>query len=98
MITEGWLSVFHDREFSNRYENGKFVNGKSNILVHSLCAHQLILKMILFHSVIRMKMTGNVFHYQKGNQVINFICQNFWIPVYLKQNNKMEDFSDIPDI
>jgi uncharacterized protein YcbX len=96
MITEGGC-LLHDREFAVTDENGKFVNGKSNILVHSLRS-----SVDFENDTISFRHQNendwNVFHYQKEIGVINFYLSEFFgIPVYLKQN-KNGRFLDIPDI
>jgi len=95
MVTEGGC-LQHDREFAIIDTNGKFVNGKSNILTHSLRStydfeNETISLKHNYDSV------WNTFHLQNERVEINsYLTKFFSMPCELFQD-KGGRFLDIPD-
>ena len=89
--------LHHDREYAIIDSNGKFINGKTNALVHSLrSVVDLENETISFRH--QDELTWNTWHLQKDKISINvYLCRFFGIACSLHQN-KEGRFLDIPDI
>jgi len=88
-------SLLHDREFAIIDSNGKFVNGKSNPLVHLLRS-----KVDLESEIISFRHEAETgwdhFHLQKDKTAIDeYLSSFFKMPVALYKNTEGE-FLDIP--
>lgn len=96
MIGEGGC-LLHDREFALSDEEGNFIIGKSNPLVHKLRS------IVNFETGIislrhQEEIKWNQFHLEKENIALNSYLSDFFsTPVILQQNNAGR-FMDIPDI
>jgi uncharacterized protein YcbX len=89
--------LLHDREYAILDGNGRFINGKSNALVHLLRS-----KVDLENGIISFRheeeTTWNDFHLQKEKEAINeYLSEFFKEPATLSQNREGR-FMDIPDI
>ncbi len=96
MITDGGC-LLHDREFAITDEEGNFIIGKTNSLVHSLRS-----EFDLDEETISLRKQdeheSTKFHLQKDKTAIEWwLTAYFGIPVRLVQNKKGR-FLDIPDI
>jgi uncharacterized protein YcbX len=89
--------LLHDREYAILDANGKFINGKSNALVHVLRSMvDLENKIISFRREVET--VWNDFHLQKERSAINdYLSEFFNEPANLSQNTEGR-FMDIPDI
>jgi uncharacterized protein YcbX len=96
IIAEGGC-LLHDREYALSDEEGNFINGKSNALVHSLrSAIDFKTETISFRPV--RDTAWKHFHLQKEKSAIeSFLTNYFGIKTLLLQN-KNGRFLDIPDI
>jgi uncharacterized protein len=88
-------SLVHDREYAIIDSNGKFVNGKSNPLVHLLRS-----KIDLENEVVSFRHEAETnwshFHLQKDKTAIDeYLSSFFKMPVALYKNTE-GDFLDIP--
>lgn len=85
----------HDREYAIIDSNGKYVNGKSNALVHSLRSEiDFEKKLISFRH--ETAITWQQFHLQNDKAVIDeFLSAFFNMPVALHKNTEGK-FLDIP--
>ena len=88
-------SLMHDREYAMFDANGKYINGKSNVLIHSLRS-----TFDLANETISLKHENetvwNLFHLQNDRVAINeFLSSFFKKPVILLQN-KEGKFLDVP--
>lgn len=95
-ISEGGC-LLHDREYAMTDEQGNYINGKSNPLVHSLrTSFDSEFENILFSPVNE---TSTVqFHLQNNRTKIElYLSDYFGKKIFLKQN-KTGRFMDIPDI
>ncbi len=96
MITEGGC-LLHDREFAMFDENGNFINGKSNPLVHSLRSrYDLTDETISF----RKNSEERWHQFHLSNDVLeiqSYLSEYFGMQVNFNQN-KTGRFLDIPDI
>ncbi len=96
VITEGGC-LLHDREYAMSDEEGNFITGKTNPLVH------LLRSTIDFESKIislrqQHETTWNHFHLQKEKQELeSYLSAYFGIKTFLQQD-KTGQFMDIPDI
>lgn len=89
--------LLHDREYAILNSNGKYINGKSTPLVHSLRS-----KLDFENEVISFReeteSTWNDFHLQKERKAIDdHLSAFFKTPVTLSQNREGR-YMDIPDI
>jgi uncharacterized protein len=89
--------LLHDRQYAILNSNNRFINGKSNALVHSLRS-----KVDLGNDIISLKheqdMTWNDFHLHNERSSINeYLSAFFNEPATLVQNDEGR-FMDIPDI
>ncbi len=89
--------LLHDRRYAMIDENGNFINGKSNRLVHSLRSLY-----DLENGTISLRSTGEEtwthFHLQKDKPAIQlFLSDYFGEKTFLAQNSTGR-FLDIPDI
>ena len=78
-------SLMHDREYAMFDANGKYINGKSNVLIHSLRS-----TFDLANETISLKHENetvwNLFHLQNDRAAINeFLSTFFQKPVILLQ-------------
>ncbi|MEO8147534.1 MAG: MOSC N-terminal beta barrel domain-containing protein [Bacteroidia bacterium] len=96
MITEGGC-LLHDREFAMSDEEGNFIIGKSNAMVHSLRSTiDFENGMVSFRH--QQETTWNQFDLQKEKSAIqNYLSGFFGSPVIFHQN-KTGRFIDIPDV
>ena len=96
LISEGGC-LLHDREYALSDEEGNFINGKSNALVHSLRSTvDFENETIAFRPVAET--TWKHFHLQKEKSAIeSFLSGYFGIKTLLLQN-KTGRFMDIPDV
>lgn len=87
--------LLHDREYAIIDSNGKYVNGKSNALVHSLRSEiDFEKKLISFRH--ETAITWQQFHLQNDKAVIDeFLSAFFNMPVALHKNTEGK-FLDIP--
>jgi uncharacterized protein YcbX len=96
MVTEGGCLI-HDREYAIKNEFGKFVNGKSNPLVHSLrTQYDLENSIISFRH--HSEAAWNDFHLEKDIDHIQKYLSNFFGIDVTFQQNSTGRFLDIPDI
>lgn len=95
MIGEGGCIV-HDREFALFDEQGKYINGKNNPLVHSLrSAVNFGSNVLSFRH--KDESDWNHFHYEKDREaMLNYLSGFFNIPVFLKRDGTGR-FLDLPD-
>jgi uncharacterized protein YcbX len=96
VISEGGC-LLHDREYAIKDENGNFINGKSNALVHSLRSSvDFKNETISFRT---MNETGwTIFHLQKEKAAIQSYLSEYFGVKTLWHQNKTGRFMDIPDI
>jgi uncharacterized protein YcbX len=96
IITEGGC-LLHDREYALSDEDGNFIIGKTNTLVHSLRSSvDFENETISFRPMNKISWTA--FHLQKEKSAIeSFLTDYFGIKTLLNQN-KTGRFLDIPDI
>ena len=96
MITEGGC-LLHDREYAISDEEGNFIIGKTNPLVHSLRSTvDFENETISFRQ--QHETTWNQFHLQKEKSAIqSYLTDYFGVRTLLHQNKKGR-FMDIPDI
>lgn len=96
MVTEGGC-LWHDREYAIIDENGKFVNGKSNALVHTLRSNvDIENEIISFRSM--HETSWRQFHLQKEKRELeSYLSDYFGKKVFFEQD-KTGRFMDIPDI
>ena len=88
-------SLIHDREFAIVDSRGKFVNGKSNALVHLLRSAVDFKSEIISFWYLTAE-TRNSFHLQEDKRAIDeFLSTFFKIPVTLIRNTNGE-FLDVP--
>lgn len=96
IITEGGC-LLHDREYALSDEEGNFIIGKSNQLVHSLRSQVDFEKDIISFRTVH-ETTWTHFHLQKEKLAIqSFLSDYFGVKTLLLQNKKGR-FMDIPDI
>lgn len=85
----------HDREYAICDCNGKYVNGKSNALVH-LLRSQVDFENEIISLKHESELTWNRFHLQNDSSAIDeFLSAFFKIPVTLKKNTEGK-FLDVP--
>ncbi len=96
MVTEGGC-LLHDREYAIAGDNGNFINGKANPLVHSLrSAIDFEKETISFrHS---NDVVWNHFHLETEGAAINSYLTDFFKISSTLVQNKNGRFLDIPDI
>ncbi len=95
-IAEGGC-LLHDREYAITDQHGKFINGKSNPLVHTLRT-TFDLDQETVHFRQQEATTWTTFHLQKEKTGIeSFLSQYFGQPIQFLQNSTGR-FLDIPDI
>jgi len=96
MITEGGC-LFHDREYAISDEEGNFITGKTNVLVHSLRSTiDFENETISFR--LQHETAWNQFHLQKEISLIqSYLADYFGVPIFF-QKNSTGRFLDIPDI
>ena len=89
--------LLHDREFAISDEEGKFIIGKTNPLVHTLrSAVDFETGVISFRK--NDEMSWNQFHIETDKTAIqSYLSEHFGIPVQFLQNTTGR-FLDIPDI
>jgi uncharacterized protein len=96
MITEGGC-LLHDREYAISDEEGNFIIGKTNPLVHSLRSTvDFENETISFRH--QHETTWNQFHLQKEKLAIQSYLTNYFGVRTLLHQNKNGRFLDIPDI
>ena len=96
MIAEGGC-LLHDREYAISDEQGNFITGKTNPLVHSLRSTiDLENETISFRQ--QGEITWNLFHLQKEKSAIEFYLAGYFGVRTLLHQNKTGRFMDIPDI
>ncbi len=89
--------LLHDREYALSDEDGNFINGKSNALVHSLRSSVDFEKEIIAFRAAA-ETDWKHFHLQKEKEAIeSFLTKYFGIKTLLLHNNTGR-FMDIPDI
>lgn len=89
--------LHHDREYAIIGSNGKFVNGKSNPLVHSLrSAVDFDNEIISFRQ--QEETDWNSFYLQNERPAIDAYLSNFFSTTVTLHQNKEGRFLDIPDI
>lgn len=95
-VAEGGC-LLHDREYALIDEDGNFINGKSNPLVHSLRSTVDFENEII--SLRPVAQTGwTHFHLQKEKSALeSFLTEYFGIKILLLQN-KTGRFLDVPDV
>jgi uncharacterized protein len=89
--------LLHDRQFAIKNSNGKFINGKSNVLIHSLRS-----KVDLDNKILSLKHeteeVWNHFHLHQERAMINeYLSAFFNEPATLVQDDE-GGFMDIPGI
>jgi len=96
MITEGGC-LLHDREYAISDEEGNFIIGKTNPLVHLLRSSiDFENETISFRQ--QHETTWNQFHLQKEQPAIqSYLAHYFGVPVFFNKNSTGR-FLDIPDI
>ena len=88
--------LHHDREYAMRGPDGRFINGKSNALVHLLrSAFDLDNEQVSFRHQDETK--WNNFHLQKERPAIDTYLSAFFGTTVNLQQNKEGRFLDIPD-
>ena len=96
MITEGGC-LLHDREYAISDEEGNFIIGKTNPLVHSLRSTvDFENETISFRQ--QHETTWNQFHLQKEKSAIQSYLTDYFRVRTLLHQNKNGRFMDIPDI
>lgn len=96
VISEGGC-LLHDREFAITDENGNFIIGKTNPLVHKLRSSVDFEKSIIsFHHQDESEWVH--FHYEDDKKELqSYLSKYFNVAVFLQRNSKGR-FMDIPDI
>ncbi|CAN5580869.1 MOSC domain-containing protein [soil metagenome] len=96
MITDGGC-LLHDREYAMSDEEGNFIIGKSNPLVHSLrSAIDFETEVVSFRH--QDETTWNQFHIQNEKSAIHNYLSDFFGTSVIFHQNKTGRFLDIPDI
>ena len=96
MITEGGC-LLHDREYAISDENGNFIIGKTNTLVHTLRSTiDFETETISFRQ--QTETTWNQFHLQKEKIEIQTYLSHYFSTPILFNKNSTGRFMDIPDI
>lgn len=95
VISEGGC-ILHDREYAITDENGNFINGKTNPLVHSLRS-TLDFENEIISFKPQHESTWHHFHLQKEKPVLqDYLTNYFGVKAFLQQN-KTGRFLDSPD-
>lgn len=96
LIAEGGC-LLHDREYAITDQHGKFINGKSNPLVHTLrTTFDLEQETVGFK--LQEETIWTTFHLQKEKTaIVNFLSHYFRQPIQFLQNSTGR-FLDIPDV
>lgn len=95
-ITEGGC-LLHDREYAISDDNGNFITGKTNPLVHSLrSAVDFETEIISFRQM--NDTTWTHFHLKKEKSLIQLYLSDYFGIRALLLQNKTGRFMDIPDI